>query len=364
MRVRAKAKGIGVSLAGSIDSMKSPVPSSPNFGAIVLAAYQPDSVLFERQLKSIQDQTHRDFICLISADGGYEEIRDRVAQIVENDERFVVLGFDQRLGFYQNFERGLADVPASARWVALSDQDDYWYKDKLELMLPHLDREILVAAQARVVDDRGNVIQEVTDRRDSPFLQLFVQNQVTGGIALFRRSLLDVALPFPRLHTMTQVHDHWLAVCAQCMGGVKILDTVVQDYVQHGGNVIGEAVKGFNPVKSIKRARELANRYEGGERWADIARLIQKMTYGWRRVMAETLIERFGVGNDGARRAITVFGAQHRWYPVLRVLASGVRRGNVSVPFLLTFIAGVPIEVYEQRSLASVNPVDLKTKGF
>jgi hypothetical protein len=344
--------------------MKSPVPSSQNFGVIVLAAYQPDYALFARQLKSIQNQTHRDFICQITADGGFEEIRDRVAEIVEGDDRFQVIGFDHRLGFYQNFERGLAAVPSSARWVALSDQDDFWYEDKLQMMLPHLEREILVSAQARVVHDSGNVIQEATDRRNSPFLQLFVQNQVTGGIAVFRRSLLDVALPFPRLDTMTQVHDHWLAICAQCMGGVKILDTVVQDYVQHGGNVIGEAVKGFNPVRSVRRAKQLANRYEGGDRWTDVARLVQKMTYGWRRIMAETLIERFGDTNTTARLASTVFGAKHRWFPILRVLTAGVRNGTVSIPFLLTFIAGVPFEVYERRSSAHVAVVNSRTEGL
>lgn len=343
--------------------MNSPSPSDSNFGVIVLAAYQPDSALFERQLKSIQQQTHRDFVCQITADGGFEMIRDQVAQIVDGDERFVVLGFDQRLGFYRNFERGLANVPSSAKWVALSDQDDYWYENKLETMLPHLDSEVLVAAQARVVDQRGNVIQEATDRRDTPFLQLFVQNQVTGGIALFRSSLLEVALPFPQLDTMTQVHDHWLAVCARCLGGVKILDVVVQDYVQHGGNVIGEAVKGFNPVRSINRARALAKRYEGDDRPADIARLIQKMTFGWRRVMAEALIERLGETNNGARQANDVFGPNHRWYPIARVLAAGVSKGNVSIPFLLTFLAGVPFEVFQRQTSASRAQVALPTNG-
>lgn len=325
--------------------MKNPTPRSGKFGAIVLAAYKPDPTLFERQLRSIQDQTHSNFVCQITADGGEEEVRGTVEKIVGRDERFVVLGFEERLGFYGNFERGLKHVPETAEWVALSDQDDYWHTTKLEIMLPYLHDNVLVAAQARVVDDTGRLIEDSTARRTTSFLHLLVQNQVTGGIAIFRRTLLDKALPFPQLHTMTQVHDHWLAVCAASSGSIKILDTVVQDYVQHGGNVIGEAVRGFHPLRSYNRAKSLARSYEGDDSPAAIGQLIAKMTYGWRRVMTDALTERFSFENCHVREARATFGPRHRWSPTIKLLLVGAAIGDVSLPFLLTFLAGIPYAV-------------------
>ena len=36
------------------------------------------------------------------------------------------------------------------------------------------------------------------------------------------------------------MHDHWLAVVAAATGRVRVLPDVVQDYVQHDANVLGE----------------------------------------------------------------------------------------------------------------------------
>lgn len=315
------------------------------FGAIVLAAYEPEESLFRTQLESIAQQTHMDFVCLITADGGYDQVEELVRQIVPGDERFKVLGFRERLGFYGNFERGLTFVPPGANWVALSDQDDYWYPEKLATLLPHLEENIVVSGQARVVTDGGEVIDECTDRRNSPFLQLLIQNQFTGGLMVFRRTLLDKALPFPRLETMTQVHDHWLAVCAACIGHVKVIDVLVQDYIQHGNNVIGEAITGFNPVRSYRRAQRLALKFEGSRNPLAIIRLTNSMTFGWRRVMAEALANRFPDSNKFAIQADMMFGSGHAWWELVSVFAAGLRARTVSVPFFLTFASGALLEV-------------------
>jgi len=237
---------------------------SNTFGVVALAAYKPDWDLFRNQLRSIQNQTHSQFQCLISADGGFVEVRDFVASALGGDERFQVVGFEERLGFYGNFERALQHVPADAEWVALSDQDDFWYPSKIEMMLPHLNDVSLVAAQARVVRIPGDeVVTESTQRKNVGLDALLAQNQVTGSLCVFRSGLLDLALPFPRLNTISQVHDHWLAVCAKSTGGALVVEDVVQDYVQHGGNVLGEVV-GRKPIrKSIEHVLALSKKYQG-----------------------------------------------------------------------------------------------------
>lgn len=315
------------------------------FGVVAMAVYEPDRELFLTQLRSIRDQSYSNFQCLISVDGGAESIRDFIADNLD-DPRFVVLGFDDRLGFYGNFERVLSAVPDEARWVALSDQDDYWYPEKLRTLLPHLADNDLVSGQARVVEARSHrVMAESTNRRNVPLLDLIIQNQVTGGQTVFRRELLRLGLPFPRLKTVTEVHDHWLAVCAAASGTVLVTDDVVQDYVQHGGNVLGEAKRGFDPFRSVKRLASIADRFEGGHSLGRLVRASSALSYGWRRVMVDALVERSPDARPRLTPARQAFGAHRTWRRTMAALVAGLRRGNVEPPCFVEFVAGIPGEI-------------------
>lgn len=315
------------------------------YGVVAMAAYQPNLTLFLTQLESIQKQTHQNFDCLISVDGDPEPLRKFVETTID-DPRFHVLGFGDRLGFYGNFERVLAHVPAEAKWVALSDQDDYWYPEKLEVLLPHLESHDLVCGQARVVQaGSGRVVAASTNRRNVSYAELIAQNQVTGGQTVFRRTLLDLALPFPRLNTVTEVHDHWLAACAGAAGSLLVTDEIVQDYVQHGANVLGEVAGGFDPLRSIRRASALAYRFEGGHSPAKIAAACLNLSYGWRARMVDTLAQRLESCGPAFAEAQAAFSSSHGWFPTFAVLAKGMRNGSVAPACVAEFAAGTPPEL-------------------
>ncbi|MDQ0075270.1 glycosyltransferase [Arthrobacter oryzae] len=320
---------------------------SSTFGVVALAAYQPNWELFRTQLRTIQNQTHERFLCLISADGGFAEVRDFVAGEFGGDERFRVIGFEERLGFYGNFERVLQHAPAEAEWVALSDQDDSWYPSKLEILVPHLNDVSLVAAQARVVRLPGNVVVTPSTQRKNVALDaLLAQNQVTGSLCLFRRELLDLALPFPRLNTISQVHDHWLAVCAKATGGALVVDDVVQDYVQHGGNVLGEVGGRKSIAKSFEHVTALSRKFQGSSSPLAMLRTANDLSFGWRRVMADTLRKRVAAGSPGLDGGVAAFETGHGWVSTSRALVSGLRSGDIALPCFVEFVAGVPVELF------------------
>lgn len=209
-------------------------------GQVVLAAYRPDSLRFEQQLTSIAIQSYEDFRCLIGFDGPDERV-DLARQLVDGDDRFTVREYDDNVGVYHHFERLLAEVPLGAPWVALSDQDDRWYPDKLARLLPFLQLPTTaVVGQARVVDADGLTLRASTGRHQSDVNGLLWQNEVSGALAVFDAALLERALPFPLTTSPAAMHDHWLAVVAAARGRVLVLPDVVQDYVQHGSNVLGE----------------------------------------------------------------------------------------------------------------------------
>jgi glycosyltransferase involved in cell wall biosynthesis len=213
--------------------------------AICLATYNPPLRLFRKQIASIVNQTHQNWICVISDDASIPELQNEVENIVRDDPRFIYSASPKRLGFYYNFERALSMVPECADYVALSDQDDYWYPDKLETLLSNFDEATtLVYSDMKIVDEHGQELSNTywTTRRNNytNLGSLLLANTITGAASMFPRDLLSYILPFPT-RVGQLYHDHWIACLALVLGRIKYVGDPLYDYVQHSANVIGHA---------------------------------------------------------------------------------------------------------------------------
>ena len=143
-------------------------------------------------------------------------------------------------------------TPPEADFVALCDQDDRWHPDKLERLMDAIGDSLLVYSDARVVDRESNLVSPSywTNRRNNytNYASLLMANSVTGAASLFRRELLDDALPFPPPHYKA-FHDHWLAVVALSLGTIAYVDDPLYDYVQHETAVIGHSGANRRPKR-------------------------------------------------------------------------------------------------------------------
>jgi glycosyltransferase involved in cell wall biosynthesis len=267
--------------------------------AVCMATHEPEVALFRAQVDSLLGQTEEDWICLISDDCSGPERFASIEAEVAGDPRFVVSRSEQKLGTYRNFERALAMVPAGCELVALCDQDDRWYPDKLRVLRGALGSAQLVYSDQRLVDPAGRVLRETlwTGRRNNhtDLASLLVANSVTGAAALFRREVAEKARPFPEPPGL-QLHDHWIALVAMGMGEIAYVDRPLYDYVQHGGAVTGQARK--SPAS----------------RWsARAARAAYFYGYVPRTVLAQALLERCGdTLAPGRRRVLERFLAAGR----------------------------------------------------
>jgi glycosyltransferase involved in cell wall biosynthesis len=237
--------------------------------AICMATFDPNPRLLERQIASIRDQTHREWVCLISDDRSADSRFHEVLELTKGDTRFVVSRSNERLGYYGNFERALAMVPEEATLVALADQDDRWYPDKLAQLIAHGGDAQLTYSDMRVVDDAGRVLSDTfwTARRNNytNLASLLLSNTVTGAASLFRRELLDLVLPFPP-RVGRAFHDQWIAAVALATGRIAYVDQPLYDYVQHGSASLGHAtaLREYDPRRRLRlrdprgTAREIA----------------------------------------------------------------------------------------------------------
>jgi glycosyltransferase involved in cell wall biosynthesis len=219
-----------------------PVRTGQPLIAICMATYNPDIALFRAQVESIRAQTDRDWVCLVSDDCSEPERFEAITEVIGDDQRFVLSRSDKHLSFYRNFERALGMVPAEAELVALSDHDDRWYPDKLEALREAIGPAELAYSDLRRVDAdgkvRGETLWEGRRNNRTNLASLLISNTIVGASCLFRRRVIDHAVPFPA-GPGWDFHDHWLALVAMALGDLAYVDRPLYDYVQHPGAVLG-----------------------------------------------------------------------------------------------------------------------------
>jgi glycosyltransferase involved in cell wall biosynthesis len=211
--------------------------------AICMGTFEPDLELFRAQVQSLRAQTAEDWICVISDDCSNPERFQDMLSVLAGDDRFVVSRSEGRIGFYRNFERALRSAPPGASLIALCDQDDVWHPDKLAALRDALGPAMLVYSDQRLVDPNGMVLRETLWRgRRNNFTSIgsmLVANTVTGAASLFRRDVLERALPFPD-SPGNDFHDHWIALVALASGSIAYVNRPLYDYVQHRTAVLSQ----------------------------------------------------------------------------------------------------------------------------
>ena len=248
------------------------------------------------QIESILSQSPRPDQLVISDDASNDDSVDRALEVCARfpDVEVVVLRNTVALGVTANFEQAIRSTTAPL--VALSDQDDLWHSGRLARVLREFDSRpelLVVGSDATMVRSNGTPMSytlfealelspgELAElQAGDAFRALLRRNLFTGATMVFRRELLDLALPFPA----AWVHDEWLAAIASATGEVTILPEQLIDYRQHGGNQIGATRLGFGAkfrrlreprternARLLARAVALVARLENGEGSVDAA---------------------------------------------------------------------------------------------
>jgi glycosyltransferase involved in cell wall biosynthesis len=271
----------------------SPAPEPAGEGpliAICMATHEPPPDRLRRQIESIRAQSWPRWVCVISDDASSAAGVAAIEEAVAGDPRFHVSRSERRLGFVRNFERAIAMAPVQARLIAPADQDDRWFPEKLAELAATLEDHpaaLLAYSDMRIVDGDGTVLSDtfwyLQRNRCDDIYSLLVTNVVTGAASMFRRELLDDALPFPPAHpTHALYHDHWLALCALATSEVAYLDRPTYDYYRYDDSVtVRRAPNWVRPRSGFMRRPRQA--------WARMMRRarMRRSAPSWERVYRE-----------------------------------------------------------------------------
>jgi glycosyltransferase involved in cell wall biosynthesis len=297
-------------------------PESPGaLIAVCMATYEPDPELLRRQLDSLRRQTDTSWVCLISDDCSSAERYELIESEVGDDPRFAVTRSDRRLGFYRNFERALRLAPREAGLLALCDQDDFWYPEKLATLRAAIGSAPLAYSRARLTDPAGRPVGpgEWPDRRinRTEAASMLIDNTIPGAAALMRRVVADHAMPFPQLPGW-QFHDHWLATVAMALGPIACVERPLYDYVQHPGAALygrsGSDEEGSRAGRRAPAAR-WSVRWRGRYFYAFVPR----------RGFAQTLLGRVPRDRRGVRAVARIEKADRSLIPLVRLAMRSLR---------------------------------------
>ncbi|MBF1700046.1 MAG: glycosyltransferase family 2 protein, partial [Streptococcus sanguinis] len=213
---------------------------------ILLSTYNGEQFLAE-QIKSIQEQTYRDWQLLIRDDGSTDGTRAVIEDFCRKDDRISFINREnpQNLGVIQSFHSLLQYQDSD--FYLFSDQDDVWLPDKIAMQLAEADKHdssepLLVYTDLKVVDQELQVVHESmirtqSDHANTELVQELTENTVTGGVSMINRALAQLWTGKEEHELL--MHDWYLGLLAAAFGNLVYIDKPGELYRQHSNNVLG-----------------------------------------------------------------------------------------------------------------------------
>lgn len=233
------------------------IEERPPTVSIALCTYNGATYLPE-QIESLLAQTFQDFEIVAVDDGSSDGTVSVLEAYARRDRRLRVAVNAKNVGHLRNFEIALGLCRGA--FIAPCDQDDIWRPEKIATLLAHIGDHALAYCDSELMDERGKPLGvRLSQKRnmlttDDPACFVF-GNCAWGHASLFRRALLDHALPMPDGF----YHDWWLAAVAAAHGGIIYCERSLVLYRQHLSSVsdmLGVRKGGVSRAKGDRRAQK------------------------------------------------------------------------------------------------------------
>lgn len=239
--------------------------------SIAMATYNGGSYLAD-QLESFLCQTLLPDELVVCDDGS----SDNTIKILEAFR--VKAPFDVRiiqnqsnLGYTKNFEKALSLCEGDI--IFLSDQDDVWFCNKLEVMTEvfAVYRGVFVVQADMVLTDSNLNPSKYTQLGNILAIGLGSDTYVAGCGTAIRKQWLDLVLPIP---SDVVEHDNWIHRFATYLGARMLIETPLQYYRRHGENASNSLASSTKKVSQFQAAR-IHGLQDATDGWkAELARIM------------------------------------------------------------------------------------------
>lgn len=224
--------------------------------SVALATFNGEKYV-EKQLKSLLLQRRKIDEVIIVDDASTDSTADIVKNFIERNRLSASWHFfinEKNLGFLRNFKNAIEKTSGDV--IFLCDQDDIWYKMKVDSMLSRFESNEHIKAMYsgfKVIDENDTFIKSrssfmhsnnnLIKFRIEPFdtvkieLSTICNYNISPGCTLaFTREVRDIYIKKTK---NICVHDWEIALIAAFLDGLYFFNTPLTNYRIHPGNAIG-----------------------------------------------------------------------------------------------------------------------------
>lgn len=203
--------------------------------SVVMATYNGEKYICE-QIDSILNQSYPIYELIIQDDCSTDSTPDICRKYEEAHPNVHFYQNKHNLGFNDNFRT--AAMRATGDFIALSDQDDVWYRDKIDRQISAIgDNDICFCCHLRGKDRKHSVY--VTPQYS---LEALLFTGFAGHTMLLRRIFVQNSNNW-----INYIHYDWsLAINAQLGNGIVRINEPLNWHRSHGSSAIAMEQKHFH----------------------------------------------------------------------------------------------------------------------
>lgn len=217
------------------------MPSNNELVSVVMSTYN-GSLYVSQQIDSIINQTYSNLEIILADDASTDNTFQILKSYAAKDKRIIAYQRNANAGYNINFSE--ACTKASGEYIAISDQDDVWELDKIEKQVKKINEDaknVLVHCISARFEEKSQPhlqsIKKMNFFRGNDIKSFYLANYVLGHAMMFRKTLLQAALPFPA----NVYYDWWLAAYACTMGKIEFVNEILVWHRMHETNATGAA---------------------------------------------------------------------------------------------------------------------------
>lgn len=224
--------------------------------SVVVCTYNGAQYIRE-QLDSIINQTRIPDQIIIQDDASSDNTVDILGEYSSKYSYIEVFRNKENKGFRDNFFEAISK--ATCDYIALSDQDDVWTNNHIEVLLNLIGDSDVACGNSLFVDENLNslnvtmseaqhIIKFPETKEDRILPILYNNNFCQGTCLLARRDFLQSIFPIPET---INYHDIWIALSACVNGGIEYTLEVINNYRQHSKSITPIYSKGIASIDFI-----------------------------------------------------------------------------------------------------------------
>lgn len=241
--------------------------------SVALCTYNGEKFI-HAQIDSILHQSLKVDEIVICDDGSTDNTQKILAEYHNKfPDVFKIYINDENLRSVKNFEKAISLCTGDI--IFLSDQDDVWEKDKVEIFVEYLkeNKQIDVLCSNGFIIDEDGLRKDLYTVWDVPgflsenkkeinYFRIFstIGNFATGASMAIKKSFLNQVLPFPTIDGIH--HDEWIALVSSQQKKFAFLNEKYFSYRLHNEQQVG----GISYSKDDISKEKLINRFDYGRK--------------------------------------------------------------------------------------------------